>query len=68
MSMVKTTLTIRGDIYARMKQIYGPRGVSKAINQILSERLLREESMFGTMKNQALTTSGIIEVIDEINN
>ncbi len=48
--MVKTTLTVRDDIYARLKQIYGPRGVSKAINQILSERLSKGESMFGTMK------------------
>jgi len=48
--MVKTTLTVRDDVYARLKQIYGPRGVSKAINEILSERLTQQESMFGTMR------------------
>jgi predicted CopG family antitoxin len=48
--MVKTTLTVRDDVYARLKQIYGPRGVSKAINEILSERLSQQESMFGTMR------------------
>lgn len=52
--MVKTTLTVRDDIYARLKQIYGPRGVSKAINEILSERLSKEESMFGTMKKASV--------------
>ncbi len=52
--MVKTTLTIRDDIYARLKQIYGPRGVSKAINKILSESLSKEESLFGTMKKTSI--------------
>lgn len=52
--MVKTTLTVRDDIYARLKQIYGPRGVSKAINEILSERLSKEKSMFGTMKKTSV--------------
>jgi predicted CopG family antitoxin len=48
--MVKTTLTIQDDVYARLKQIYGPRGVSKAINEILSGNLPKQESMFGSMK------------------
>lgn len=48
--MVKTTLTVRDDIYARLRQIYGPRGVSRAINEILAKQLARKESMFGTMK------------------
>lgn len=48
--MVKTTLTVRDDIYARLRQVYGPRGVSKAINEILSEHLSDEKSMFDTMK------------------
>ncbi|MBI3841101.1 MAG: hypothetical protein HY297_04000 [Thaumarchaeota archaeon] len=52
--MVKTTLTVRDDIYARLRQIYGPRGVSKAINEILSERLSNGESMFGTMRKTAV--------------
>ena len=50
MSMVKTTLTIRDDIYAKLKQIYGPRGISKIVNEILSKHISREKSMFGTMK------------------
>lgn len=48
--MVKTTLTVRDDLYARLRQTYGPRGVSKAINKILSEYLSKERSAFGTMK------------------
>jgi len=52
--MVKTTLTVRDDLYARLKQIYGPKGVSKAINQILSGSLSKEESMFGTMKKASV--------------
>lgn len=48
--MVKTTLTVRDDVYARLKQIYGPRGVSRAISEILSERLSEQESMFGSMR------------------
>jgi predicted CopG family antitoxin len=50
MSMVKTTLSVRDDIYARLRQMYGPRGVSKAVNEILLEHLSHEKSMFGTMK------------------
>ena len=53
--MVKTTLTVRDDIYARLRQVYGPRGVSKAINEILSEHMPDEKSMFGTMKKVDLT-------------
>ncbi len=53
--MVKTTLTVRDDLYARLKQVYGPRGVSKAINEILSEYLFREKSTFGTMKRSDIS-------------
>jgi hypothetical protein len=52
--MVKTTLTVQDDIYARLKQVYGPRGLSKAINQILSEHMPDEKNMFGTMKKVGL--------------
>ena len=54
MFMVKTTLTVRDDVYARLKQVYGPRGVSKAINEILSESLSKRESMFGSMKKTSV--------------
>lgn len=48
--MVKTTVTFRDDVYAKLKQRYGPRGISEAVNEILSDQLFQEKSMFGTMK------------------
>ena len=54
MFMVKTTLTLRDDVYAKLKQVYGPRSVSKAINEILSESLSKQESMFGSMKKTSI--------------
>jgi len=48
--MVKTTVSLRDDIYAKLKQIYGPRGISKIINEVLSKHIFQEKSMFGTMK------------------
>jgi predicted CopG family antitoxin len=47
---VKTTVMLRDDVYAKLKQRHGPRGISEAINEILSNQLFREKSMFGTMK------------------
>jgi predicted CopG family antitoxin len=52
--MVKTTVTLRDDIYAKLRQKYGPRGISEAVNEILSEQLFQEQSMFGTMKKVEL--------------
>ena len=52
--MAKTTVTLREDVYAILKKKYGPRGISKAINDILAEALLKGESMFGTMKKTSL--------------
>jgi len=48
--MIKTTVTLRDDVYAKLRQKYGPRGISEAVNEILSDRLFQEKSMFGTMK------------------
>ena len=48
--MAKTTVTLREDVYEVLKKKYGSRGISNAINEILAERLLKGESMFGTMK------------------
>jgi len=48
--MAKTTVILRDDIYEVLKEKYGARGMSKAINEILAEALLEGESMFGTMK------------------
>ena len=53
--MKKTTVTLRDDIYAKLRGKYGPRGISEAINEILSEQIFKEESMFGTMKKLDLS-------------
>jgi predicted CopG family antitoxin len=54
MKMVKTTITLREDVHDVLKRKYGARGISKAINRILAEALLKRESMFGTMKKTSL--------------
>ena len=54
MYMAKTTVILREDVYEVLKKKYGARGMSKAINEILAEALLRGESMFGTMKKTSL--------------
>lgn len=52
--MAKTTVMLREDVYEVLKKKYGARGMSKAINEILSEALLKGESMFGTMEKTSL--------------
>ena len=52
--MAKTTVILREDVYEVLKKKYGARGMSKAINEILAEALLKGESMFGTMKKKSL--------------
>ena len=52
--MAKTTVTLREDVYEILKKKYGPRGISRAINEILAEVLLKGGSMFGTMKKTSL--------------
>jgi predicted CopG family antitoxin len=52
--MAKTTVILREDVYEVLKKKYGARGMSKAINEILAETLLKGESMFGTMKKTSL--------------
>jgi len=52
--MAKTTVVLREDVYEVLKKKYGARGMSKAINEILAEALLKGESMFGTMKKTSL--------------
>jgi predicted CopG family antitoxin len=54
MYMAKTTVMLREDVYEVLKKKYGARGMSKAINEILAEALLKGESMFGTMKKTSL--------------
>ncbi len=46
----KVVIVLRDDLYEKIKQKFGPRGISKAVNQILSERVFQEKGMFGTMK------------------
>ena len=48
--MAKTTVILRDDVYEVLKKKYGARGMSKAINELLAEALLKGDSMFGTMK------------------
>jgi predicted CopG family antitoxin len=52
--MAKTTVVLRDDVYEVLKKKYGARGMSKAINEILAEALLKGESMFGSMKKTSL--------------
>jgi len=52
--MAKTTVLLREDVYEVLKKRYGARGMSKAINEILAEALLKGESMFGTMERTSL--------------
>jgi predicted CopG family antitoxin len=52
--MAKTTIMLREDVYEVLKKKYGAKGMSKAINKILAEALLKGESMFGTMKKTSL--------------
>jgi len=47
---VRTTLNIREDIYQRLKKEFGARGMSKTINKILEESLIKKKKgLFGTM-------------------
>lgn len=52
--MAKTTIMLREDVYEVLKKKHGAKGMSKAINKILAEALLKGESMFGTMKKTSL--------------
>jgi hypothetical protein len=52
--VMKTTVLLRQDIYEILKEKYGPRGISEAINAILAEALLKGEGMFGTMQKTSL--------------
>ena len=52
--MTKTTIVLREDVYEVLKKKYGSRRLSKAINEILAEALLKGDSMFGTMKKTSL--------------
>jgi predicted CopG family antitoxin len=52
--MAKTTVTLREDVYEVLKKKYGGTAMSKAINKILAEALLKGETMFGTMKKTSL--------------
>jgi len=52
--MAKTTIVLREDVYEVLKKKYGARGMSRAINEILADALLKGETMFGTMKETSL--------------
>ena len=54
MHIAKTTVVLREDVHEVLKKKYGSRGLSKAINEILAEALLKGDSMFGTMKKTSL--------------
>lgn len=58
MSMTKTTVTIRDDLYDILRKEAGKRGVSERINDILAEHLLRKKprkELFGTMRKVDLS-------------
>ncbi|HDJ89463.1 MAG TPA: hypothetical protein ENG40_02055 [Thermoprotei archaeon] len=48
--VIKTTILLREDVYQALKAKAGSRNISKLINQILLEYLIKQKSMFGTMK------------------
>lgn len=51
----KTTITLRDDVYQTLKEKAGARNISSQINKILIDYFSKTESMFGTMKETALT-------------
>jgi len=53
-SAMKTTVLLREDLYEILREKYGARGISEAINEILAETLLKGEGMFGTMQRTSL--------------
>jgi len=53
-SAMKTTVLLREDLYEILREKYGARGISEAINEILAEALLKGEGMFGTMQRTSL--------------
>jgi len=53
-ALLKTTVTLREDLYEILRRKYGPKGLSEAINTILAGVLLKGEGMFGTMEKASL--------------
>ena len=47
---LKTTIDLREDLHAMLVATFGSRGISKAINGILSKELLPKEDGFGKFK------------------
>jgi len=53
--MVKTTVTIREDLYQRAKRKAGKRGLSRLINEILAKELAPPKNdLFGSIPNLPL--------------
>ena len=60
---VKTTIDLRDDLHAIIVQTFGARGISRAINDLLSENLLPKEDGFGKFK--CMAKADIRKVRDE---
>ncbi len=50
MILLKTTVDLRDDLHAIIIRTFGNRGISKAINGILSKELLPKDGGFGKFK------------------
>ncbi|MBI4148604.1 hypothetical protein HY490_04905 [Candidatus Woesearchaeota archaeon] len=50
MKTIKTTLLLREDVHERMKQQFGKRQMSEAVNSILFNELVKTKSLFGIDK------------------
>ena len=51
-NMIKTTLLLRRDVYQAMIQVFGKRKLSRAVNELLFQKLIkpRTKGMFGVDK------------------
>ncbi len=61
---VRTTIKLREDIFQKLKKEAGKKGISKVINRILEDALIKRKSLFGTMPN--VDTSDIREHEDRV--
>ncbi len=54
---MRTTVILNDEIYAKLVATFGPRGISKALNEFAAEHLFtkkKPKSMFGTLKRFSL--------------
>lgn len=54
---MRTTIILNDDIYLKLTELFGKRGISKALNEFAAEHLFtrkRARSMFGTLERFSL--------------